>query len=213
MAIARTNSAAIANWSTSNPATASFDCSGGDFLVIGVFTNGATSALSATYNGVSMTQLSFFSDGSNKNAMFYLANPASGSNTISVTRTGGSNMSIVAAAYSGVDQTTPIDASVTKTRSSSPFVSPNITVSDSNNWLVATFRREQNVTITSSDMTKVVASTIVFEEIWDSNSTVSAGTQNVTYTFSTGDLSGYTMISLQAAGAAGPTFTPKVTMF
>jgi hypothetical protein len=213
--ITRDNSGSIANWSTSNPATASFTCSGSDrILFVGVFTNGTVTALSATYNGVSMTQLAFFTDANtptgNKQAVFYMVNPPTGSNTVSVTRTGGANMSIIAASYNGVDQSNPIDAHVTDagTGTAPSFTTSSVTVSNSDNWLVGLFRDVDNK-VTSANILSFVASTsTVFEEVWDSNGAAGAGSKSVTYTISPTDgrLHGHTLISLNIASLASSPF-------
>jgi len=174
-----------------------------------VFTNSSATDLSATYNGVAMTRLSFFADasGSNKNAVFYLVNPSSGTNTVSVTRTGGANMSIVASAYSGVDTSSPIDDSVTDAgTSSTSFTSSAVTVSDADNWLIGAFRDTDGRVASSTQLTQRVASSTVSEEIWDSNGAIgSTGSQTVTYTITpSGRLDGHTLISL-AVGSAPTT--------
>ena len=72
----------------------------------------ATTISSATYNGVSMTaHTAFTSTLSNIDGrLFYLAAPTSGSNSIVVTYSDGNTKpKFLAAAYSGVDGTTPVD--------------------------------------------------------------------------------------------------------
>ena len=209
MAIANTNSVAVANWSTSNPATASFDCSGGDILIVECFFASATTAATATYNGVSMTQLTFGTDaGGNKNAVFYLVNPASGSNTISISRTGGGNTSAVAAAYSGVDTSAPIDASAFDSGSNtlvSSFSCTNVTVGDANNWFIACFRPDGPIAnTTSSEVSERISCATVPASIFDSNGTIgSTGSQNITFNMSPSRrIWGITTISLQVAAAA-----------
>jgi len=204
MAIANTTSASIANWSSSNPATASFDCSGGDFLYVTLFGNGSMSAVSATYNGVALTLLHLTADAEgNKQAVFYLANPASGSNTLSVSRTGGSNLSIVASAYSGTDTTTPIDNwTFDGGGTGLTTKSVSVTVGDADNWLLGSFRYEG--TWTGTNTTQRVASSTVLEAIWDTNGTIGS-TGSVTETWTSGGfrLVGITLTSLAVAAAAG----------
>ena len=193
-----------------NPLTTSFDCSGGDFLVVGAFTNSSTTNLTATYNGVSMTRLTFGGDasGGNKNAFFYLANPASGSNTLSLTRTGGTNIAYAVGAYSGVDTTSPIDASVFDAGiNSTSFTSSSVTVSDADNWAMATFRNTDNPSLSSSQVSLRVRTTVVYEELWDSNGTIgSTGSYSVTYTISpSGRFDGHSLVIVNAAAAAAAT--------
>jgi len=214
MSIANTNSASIAAWSASNPATASFDCSGGDILIVGVFTNGSTSALSVTYNGVSLTQLALITDaGNNKQGFYYLVNPSSGSNTLSVTRTGGTNVSVVASSYSGVDTANPIDdySTDTGTSATTSWTCSSVTVSNANNWLVSTLRDVDNHVTSSDNVTFRVNSGAVLEELYDSYGAVgSTGSINVTYTISPASrLHGHVLISLTASGGGGGVVQPQ----
>lgn len=210
MAIAYDNSAVVASWTTSSPATASFTCTGTDrILFVAVMTGGGGSAApsAATYNGVAMTELGTVTDADgNKNTLLYLVAPATGSNTISITRGGGTRMSIVAASYTGVDQTTPIDDSSTdagQSSTASSFTSSAVTVGSADNWLIGSFRDVTKVAYSSSDVSQRIASITVEEEIWDSNATVSTGSQTVTYTSTGGQIHGHTLISLAAAGGGG----------
>lgn len=208
MAIAFDTYTAIANWSSSNPATGLHTCTGTErFLWVTGFFNSAPSAVSATYNGVSLTQVSFFNDGTgNWQWTGYLIAPATGSNTLSVTRTGGGNMSISCSSYTGVDQTTPIDDSATDVfkASSTSHTTASVTVGNANNWLINGFRNVDGRTITSSTATFRGKTSIVIEEHWDSNGTVATGTQSITYTLSpAGRWGPSTLVSLAAAAAAG----------
>lgn len=200
------NATAIANWSTSNPATASHTTTGENrYLQVSVFTNAAVTAMTATYGGVSMNQLSVIVDpDGNKNFVFYLKNPLVGSNTVSVTRTGGSNMSITAASYIGTDQTTPIVDSVTDAGVNSTTFTSSAVTATADNWLLSTFRNTDSATLTSSDVLKRVATTTVLEEAWDSNKAVAAGSQTVTYTISpSARLYGHTLVAIAPVAVAG----------
>lgn len=71
----------------------SHTCSGNDrCLVVGVSIRGSTNGIvsSITYNGVSLTKIAHaeYSDTANRIELWYLLNPATGSNTIEVTLTG-----------------------------------------------------------------------------------------------------------------------------
>jgi len=70
-----------------------------------------TTVSAVTYNGVAMTQEIVLSNSGNYIYIFYLVNPATGSNTISVTTASGSDVTILAAVYENVDQVTPLGAS------------------------------------------------------------------------------------------------------
>src|SRR4051812_6117328 len=76
-----------------SPWTYSFNNASGTLLVVGVLatcTSGATVTISGvTYNGVAMTAVPSgtvsWSSGASKITFFYLLNPATGSNTVSIT--------------------------------------------------------------------------------------------------------------------------------
>lgn len=83
--------------------TASFTVASGGFLVVA----GGQYLSAATYAGVSLSSLvscsSTIIDGNGQTInAYYLANPSSGSNTISVTVPGGANETICYASYTGV---------------------------------------------------------------------------------------------------------------
>ena len=176
--------------------------------MISVFTGGATGNITATFNGVALTQLSYVTDNSssNHNSLLYLVNPASGSNTISVSRVGGSSsVEVTAVAYSGVDDLNPIDDSATSPGvNSSTFNGPSVTVGSADNWLIATFRNTDNRTITSALMTQRAFGGTVRQEHWDSDGTVAAGSQAPSYSLSSsGRFDGYTLASINAAPTGG----------
>lgn len=214
-----TNSAVIAAWSATTPINVAFDCNGGDFLIVGVFTN--ASSVTVSYNGVALTQLAYFSDAaSNKQGFYYLPNPASGSNNITVTRTGGAAVSVVASAYSGVDTSNPIDNYVTNAgilTNVSSFSSSNVTVSNADNWLISTFRDVDLRVVSSTNVSLRVVTGVVPEACYDSNGAVgTTGSINASYTLSpAGRLHGHILVAVNAAaaGGGGPTFTPKVMWF
>lgn len=95
--------------------TQSFDSGTNENRCVIVFAGtdrgGATTINSATYGGVSMTAHTGFNHGSGYDGrMFYLAGAASGANNIVVTYSdGNAKPKMVAVAYSGVDQTTPLE--------------------------------------------------------------------------------------------------------
>lgn len=98
---------------------------------------GATTISSATYGGVAMTaHTGFTSSGSSFDGrFFYLAGAASGSNNVVVTYSDGNTKpQFFAAAYSGVDGTTPIDQLTTYNSAST--ASPSATVTSETGDLV-----------------------------------------------------------------------------
>lgn len=107
-----------------------------------VHTNLGISISAATYNGVALTKIIRENDGV-RNAtveIWYLKAPASGSNTVSITLTGGTAtfFDAVCISYTGVDQTTPIDIAGigTVVVSSSTTVSLSPTTVTNNAWAI-----------------------------------------------------------------------------
>lgn len=70
----------------------------------------APTGVTATYAGVSMTSMGEITSSSNKVtlAAFYLAKPATGSNTVSISWTNTADCIAVARSYAGVHQGTPV---------------------------------------------------------------------------------------------------------
>jgi len=101
--------------STANPVTMTFDCAGGDLLVLKVFTLSAVRGGAVpTFNSVDMTdsgQGKVSSGGEARVELFYLASPSSGSQTISIPNTGVASISLIVSAWSGIDTTDPFDTS------------------------------------------------------------------------------------------------------
>jgi len=97
----------------SNPVTMAFDCNGADLLVVAVCVSaGSVYDKIPTYNSVSMTDCGegLVSSGSESNVyIFYLVNPSSGSNTISLENTATKNVTFYASAWTGVDTSDPLD--------------------------------------------------------------------------------------------------------
>jgi hypothetical protein len=114
-----TNSGAFANQGSLSWSHA---CSGSNrILVVGV--SGAAADPSATYNGVSMTKLASHVQAAQGawNALFYLINPASGSNTVSITWGGsGSPSAGAAVSLTGAKQSGQPDASGTQYATGNP---------------------------------------------------------------------------------------------
>lgn len=215
MAIAFDAFTAGRNWQTGDPQTWSHTCSGSDrCLFVALFTSGTTTITGVTYGGVSMTKVPSTPitdlDG-NENWVYYLANPASGTNTVSVDLDTSANLSGLSVSYTGVDQTTPVDdyASEDGTLASPTYTSNAVTVSATDAWLLSFFRNTDSSTITATGgvSTKRGGTTTVREEAYDSNGTVTTGSKTASYSLSpSARLHGHTLISLAPAGSS-PTNT------
>jgi len=127
---------------STNVTSFSHTCTGSNrFLLVSISSDagGGTTWTAATYNSVSMTlvdTLNNATDGANVRITVYsLIAPASGSNTVAVTRTGPpANFIVIAASFTGVNQTTPLGTSVTG--SGTTATQPSVTVTSGASELV-----------------------------------------------------------------------------
>lgn len=97
------SSAATYNAAQTSPKTFSFTNTAGNVLYVAATNSNSSAVTSVTYNGVSMTQLGVTAaaNGSGGKIQLYrLSSPATGSNTVSVSFTGGGTPTVMAAAIS-----------------------------------------------------------------------------------------------------------------
>lgn len=127
-------------------ATTSLTISAGlsNSIVIMGISNGlgspSTTAMTATYAGQAMTLAGVVNNGTNNctSRMFYLLSPPSGANIASSSWTNRQGVSMGVASFSGVDQTTPVEASSTATSSggASTTVKVTLTTVSTNAWVM-----------------------------------------------------------------------------
>lgn len=128
---------------SANPVTWTHTCTGSNLVLyvgVDVHIPLGGSITSASYNGVAMT-LIISTQGSNGvsntgflNGIFYLANPATGAHTVSVSFAGGAASAEGGSiSLTGVDQTTPVDAS-SCTTSVTGEPSVTLTTIANNSW-------------------------------------------------------------------------------
>jgi len=121
------------------------------FVGISIHTEGIT-ASAVTYNGVSMTFLrgDTGSVGTRtRTEIWYLAAPATGANTVSVTAAGATECSGGAVSFTGVNQSTPNDvAGGAGATGTSTTASQSITTVTDNAWTFAVLKVHNNNTIT-----------------------------------------------------------------
>lgn len=93
-----------------------------------------------TYNGVALTKVNSAVQGTVQAELWYLKAPATGAHTIAVTFGGTNNgwQHGVAGSYTGVDQTTPIEANNTGTGGTTS-VSSSVTTLTNGAWVVDAF--------------------------------------------------------------------------
>lgn len=196
-----------------NPLNFSHTCSGSDrFLYVAVTTINRSATPTATYNGVSMTpvytNIPVFST-TWEHAGFYLVNPASGSNTVSISCTVGSGNNTIragATSYTGVDQTTPILAT---NSASSPGTGNNMLISlttASDGWFIISGANVDLAFSAGANTDELRATYSGLADIADSGNDITAGTTNAQMTHAgTRGYGGCAIAILPAGGGGGPT--------
>lgn len=149
---------------STSAATWSHTCTGTDRVLLVSLTIENTSgtgtpSATATYNGVSMTKIAERSLTGSCAVFFYLANPATGANTVSIqSSTSGTAAYKYGASlsYTGVDQTTPIDAQSTVDANNSTSQSVSVTTVTANALVIGTYASLQGVTFATATAPNVV---------------------------------------------------------
>ena len=216
MAIAFDNSTQRARYTAGSNPTFSHTCTGSDlilFVFVNVINPASNRATAVTYNGVSLTKVRDVFPQSNVNtSLWYLVNPATGSNTVSITLNAalGTYVDCAAVSYTGVAQSSPIDVSDSSTSNASS-ITDSVTTTTDNCWVVAsgyhgdtssggfsTGMTNREITITGSRR----------GIIGDSNSVVSpAGSKSATINGNSTQTCGIVIAAFKPAGAA-PAATP-----
>jgi hypothetical protein len=164
--------------------TKAFTLSSADnrFLVVTIFTDSSNDKVSGvTYNGVSMTRLYSRTDNTNSNRfyMYYLINPASGTHNIVVLFNTSTLASALASSYTGVKQTSPVEAyGSNASGSSNPFV-VSATVTTEESWLVGGIRANGGATEGTDTTFRISGGYGQYNA--DSNGGKSAGSQSLQY--------------------------------
>lgn len=210
-AIAYDTSTAGGTITATSPKTWTHTTSGDDrFLVVAVNQTGAGNITGVTYGGVSMTRAS------NEQAvteayvisMWYLKNPASGSNTVSVSFTAGSTNG-ASSSYTGV--LGGYDTSANGLDGTSPITGTLTTVNQA--WMVM---------VTTDDGSNPSAGTgttllVNFQggtSLFDSGATLSAGSNSLNATFTGGaGNGGYVVLSMTPVAAAVPVINRILSWF
>ena len=141
-----TNSTGIIPEPPADPVvTVSHTTSGSDRLLVvcaQVYTQTVTGI---TYAGTSMTLATSVANGNFLTYLYYLANPALGADNVVITfnASGGQHYSASINSYTGVDQTTPLDATNTATGSSTTGGTVTVTTVADNCWVVDSLIRNE----------------------------------------------------------------------
>ena len=133
---------------TTSTLTVSHTTSGSDRLLVVAVASNIDQVTGVTYAGVSMSLAAkkAYSSPTETIYIYYLAGPASGTNDIVVSRTGTSSYGLVAASYTGVDQTTPVDATNTGTNAVGTSSTLSVTSTVDNCWNIMMFGLQRGTT-------------------------------------------------------------------
>lgn len=206
--IARDSSGDVITNATVSPATGNLTTAGTNrILLIPISTDNTGGISAVTYNGVGATLVATLARPAPQNDraifLYALENPASGSNVLSVTFTAG-HLWASYASYVGAIQSGEPHVNNTGNQAEPGTLTVAATVT-ANAWLVG-----MTITYTASTGagtgTSLVANLVDSVDFWDSNTSLSAGSQALSVVFTGG--SGHD--AMIVAGIA-PVPTPKVT--
>lgn len=178
IAIDTTTKPGATNWGWSNTMTVSHTCSGTDrCIVVNVWSQTSSTGVvtGVTYAGVSLTKIgSESTDGANNStSTWVLANPASGANNVVITTTSNGIIMCEIASYTGVNQASPVWASVTNWPTTTTSWTQTLTTTADNSWLVMCAKGRSGNTVTAGANTFVrVTVEVLFTWLFiaDSNS-------------------------------------------
>ncbi len=176
-------------------------------LFVGVCTG--NNSPSVTYNSVAMTQIDTANQSGYYSELFYLVSPTTGSNTVAITLGSGTNVIAGnAASYSGASQTGVPDSSSTAVGDTADL-QPATTVVAADSWLVTSACSSANLTASTgaTERNKQTESPVV-SGIYDSNGTVSTGSQGMT--IDTGGFAGSVIASFKPATGGAASFVPGI---
>jgi hypothetical protein len=222
MAIAYVTSGKETSGGSTTSRNWTFDAGTGDdrFLLVTAYVGEDPAGKSAaiTYNGVSATYLGVSNNVTDRFGVWYLANPASGSNTLNVSASSSMYFHLSAIVYSGVDQTTPINAEQEAYTASDPTpISASLTSTVDDCWHIMVAMGNATQTAGTSTTQRLYFSPNPNQGYYDSNSAKNpAG--SVTLNVNAGSTSFSTTWILAIApatggGGGGATFTPQVMFF
>ena len=179
------------------------------FLVVNVVTYNASliTVSSVTCNSTSLTKIT--SNTANLEGNFqddeiwYLTGVAAGTCTIQVNLSGTSSYSKgIAASYTGVDQTTPIDTHATnQSLTAVTSLTLSTTVNGSNEWIVGAAFSRGGVISAGTGTTLRASGTGQYISLGDSNGVVSTGSQSLVFTSTSGTWPGGGIIAVRPAVA------------
>jgi hypothetical protein len=195
------------NGGTTNSLSGSYSVNASsNFLVVVVATLGADDVTGVTYNGVSMTkavQNDAMTGGLEHTALWYLANPATGSHTLAISRTSFAYILAVGADYSGMATTGQPDNTGVN-QASAATVTSSLTVNTANSWILVGACSYQPPTAGSGMTLRIATTQFANPTLFDSNGPLSAGSQSFTINGTTAVVVAYASFSPQGGSQPAP---------
>lgn len=206
-AIAVDATGSLRNSGGATPISFSFTCTGSN---LGLFSDSISflqNTATMTYNISSMTKFEGIDGQTNLlNAPegFYLNAPSTGSNTLAGTYTDDDNCALAAVSYTGVSQTSGvIDSHATGSTNAATSLTTSSTVVASGCWHVLFGNTDQAMTASTGSNLRLNMAAFG-DMMWDSNGTVSTGSQSMAVTISPSGKGRTVIFSIAPPAAAGP---------
>ena len=166
--------------------------------------SGAVSGI--TYNGVAMTFIAQGGDNSSSYlGLWYLINPATGSNTVSITLS-SAFISGISASYTGAKQSSQPDSSNTRTASGTTSGNISTTIVVNNSWTVAISKAASSAITGGVNSTNRAQGDNNEMQFSDSNGDLSAGSKTMNMTSGANAFWGQVIASFSPPAAGGSWF-------
>lgn len=192
---------------TATPQTWTHTCTGSNLmLIVNVYSNTPSDVTGVTYNGVAMTSLGNYSYSGVEGNLWYLINPATGANTVSIAHTSTSNFVIgVAASYTGVKQSAQPDSSLTtQTTASATTLTATNTVVAAGSWLITGgINNSGGALIAGTGGSIRRTGSNVAVSLFDSGGPVTAGAKSMTIKLAAANAYALGMVSIAPVTAVG----------
>jgi len=159
------------------------------FVGIGTDTGGGDTVTGVTYNAIAMTQIDkqLYSGSTGYVYLYYLLNPATGSNNVVVSISSGVGR-CDSVSYTGVKQSAQPDASGKNTAAAVTSLTTSVTTVADNCWMISMAQADSAVPTASTGVTSR-ASNNVNDRMGDSNGVITpAGSYSMTYTLPSGKI-------------------------
>lgn len=217
MAIAYDTSSSGQTANTTNTITWNHTCTGSNLvLVVAVGADSAAEPTGVTYNTVALTKAQGATTGL-EHSIWYLASPATGTNSVVVTFAANHHMAAGAVSISGCNTASPVDTSnITNGTSATPSI--GLTTNNANSFIVCGVTINDNPAITAdAPATKRFDELLVidnFHVAGSTRTTTTAGLYTPSWTLDgAGHIYGICGIAInEATGGGGGTLVTRKTL-